>query len=106
MSKYLELLKALNNDFHLCLSLQSRPTLVLELTRIIDSMIKEDFEKLIFILYRVDVSEDKLKNILKLNNGMDAAKTIADLIILRQFEKIKSRAQFTTDSKVDDEERW
>jgi hypothetical protein len=72
----------------------------------IDHLINNNFEELIFILYRVDVSEAKLKILLKENTG--SASVIADLIIERQLQKIKTREQFKTADKKEnsDEEKW
>ncbi|MEP6673876.1 MAG: hypothetical protein ABJA78_01930 [Ferruginibacter sp.] len=73
----------------------------------INELIKRDFEKLVFILYRVDVFENKLKELLKLNADEDAGRTIAKLIIERQLQKIKSRQQFKRPPHTNDtEEKW
>ena len=56
----------------------------------INFLIQSDFQKLVSILYRVDVSESKLKHLLKENQGFDAANIITDMIIERQLQKIKS----------------
>ena len=79
----------------------------LKLAAYVNDLIKHDFEKLIFILYRVDVFESKLKDLLKQNADEDAGRMIAQLIIERQIEKIKSRQQFKNNRVDDDaEERW
>jgi hypothetical protein len=73
----------------------------------INSLIQTDFQKLIYVLYRVDVSELKLKQLLKQNPGTDAGKLIASLIIERQVQKIESRHQHG--KRTDDfagEEKW
>lgn len=53
----------------------------------INHLINHDFEKLVFHLYRIDVNEAKMKQLLEQNNGENAAGLIADLIIERQLEK-------------------
>lgn len=63
------------------------------LIRRIDELIRHDFEKLKWILYRIDVSEKKLSEALK-NTEEDAATVIADMIIKRQIEKAESRKRF------------
>lgn len=80
--------------------------LVARLSEHINDLIQTDFQKLVSILYRVDVSEPKLKYLLKENPGEDAGKIIAGLIIERQLQKIKSREDFRRDSTISDEERW
>jgi hypothetical protein len=78
-----------------------------KLSAYINHLIQADFEKLISILYRIDVNEYKLKNMLLENNGEDASKIIADLIIERQVQKIKSRQQSSKrDNTMSDDEKW
>jgi hypothetical protein len=73
----------------------------------ITHLIQHDFQKLVSILYRIDVNERKLKYLLQENVGEDAAFIIADLIIERQLEKIKSRRKFSQrDDTISDEEKW
>jgi hypothetical protein len=73
----------------------------------INHLIQNDFQKLVSVLYRIDVNERKLKYLLQENVGEDAAVIIADLIIERQLQKIKSRRQFgRRDDTISDEEKW
>ena len=77
------------------------------LTEKINELINNDFQKLVSILYRMDVSESKLKQLLNENPGTNAALIIADLMIERQAEKIKSRQQFSKrDENINDDEKW
>jgi hypothetical protein len=57
----------------------------------INQLILVNFERLVQLLYRIDVSEMKLKILLKENPDQDAGKIIASLIIERQLQKIKSK---------------
>ena len=72
----------------------SRHELQQKLTVFINDLILNDFQKLISILYKVDVGEQKLKRILKENAGTDAGEIIANLIIEREIQKIETRKQF------------
>lgn len=73
----------------------------------INELIKVDFDKLITYLYRIDVSEEKLKILLLDNPQDDAGNIIATLIIERQQQKIKTRALFSQrDNDFDEEEKW
>jgi hypothetical protein len=73
----------------------------------INHLINHDFEKLVFYLYRIDVNESKMKHLLDQREGENAAGLIADLIIERQLEKIKSRQQFRQqDNDIDEDEKW
>ncbi len=72
----------------------------------INQLLQNNFEKLVSLLYRIDVSEKKLKQLLKDHPKEDAGNIIASLIIERQLEKIKSRKLFKTDADFDGEEKW
>ena len=73
----------------------------------INELINNDFQKLVSILYRMDISEIKLKQLLNENPGTNAAQIISDLMIERQAEKIRSRQRFSKrDENISDEERW
>ena len=73
----------------------------------IDQLINTDFQKLVLILYRMDVSEIKLKQLLNENPGTDAALIITDLMIERQEQKMISRQQFRKkDENISDDEKW
>jgi hypothetical protein len=70
-------------------------------------LITTDFAKLILILYRLDISEKKLKQLLADSPGCNAGVLIATLIIERQLEKIKTRRQFRQpDNAIPEEEKW
>ncbi|MCH8330020.1 MAG: hypothetical protein IH946_01350 [Bacteroidetes bacterium] len=56
----------------------------------ISYLVEKNPEKLKWVLYRIDVSIEK----------------IADLIIGRQLEKMKTREGYSNDETNDDEERW
>ncbi|MCY7309575.1 MAG: hypothetical protein LH619_02240 [Chitinophagaceae bacterium] len=73
----------------------------------INHLINHDFEKLVFYLYRIDVNENKMRALLEQREGENAAGLIADLIIERQSEKIKSRQEFRQrDNDIDENEKW
>lgn len=57
----------------------------------INHLIITDFEKLVTILYKIDIDEDKLKKILKENPATDAAEIMASLILEREIQKSESR---------------
>ncbi|MES2777123.1 MAG: hypothetical protein V4722_23305 [Bacteroidota bacterium] len=73
----------------------------------INNLIDKNFEKLLMILYRIDVHEDKLRKLLKASPATDAGLVIADLIMERQVQKIKTRQEFSQRVvDIDEEERW
>ena len=73
----------------------------------INEMILSDFDNLVLLLYRLDIDETKLRKILNETPSSDAGNIIADLIIERQLQKIKSRQQFSQrDNNISEEEKW
>lgn len=72
----------------------------------INDMLLTDFERLVQLLYRLDISENKLRNVLKENQDRDAGLLIAELMIEREREKIRSRNEFRQTDDISDEERW
>jgi len=77
-----------------------------KLVSYINNLIDHDFEKLIRILYRLDVSEKKLKETLA-SSSTDAGVLITEMIIERQMQKIKTRLQYSEENKnISDEEKW
>ena len=62
--------------------------LLLSLAAYVNELIMTNFERLVQLLYRIDVSEEKLKKLLRQNPESDAGIIIADLIIERQKQKI------------------
>ena len=79
-----------------------------DLETIINDLIKEDFSKLVQMLYRIDVSEAKLKNILQANPNENAGKLIAQVVIERLSATKKARESFSTKPPIidDDAERF
>lgn len=70
-------------------------------------LIRDDFNHLVQVLYRIDVEENKLKQVLKDNPNEDAGKIIARLIIERQQQKMVSRNSFKkTEEDNSGEEKW
>ncbi len=65
-----------------------------------------DFPSLVNILYRIDVSELKVKQVLKDHPDADAGSLIASLIIERMLAKAKSRDNFRPNSPIPDDEKW
>jgi hypothetical protein len=90
-----DIIDSINNSWQLTL----RPTisedeLVQALAKHINGLIVHDFPYLIHMLYMIDVSETKLKDLLRQNKDTDAALMIAHLVVDRQKQKQKTRELF------------
>jgi hypothetical protein len=82
-------------------------TLHQKLSSLINDLVNTDFGKLVQLLYRLDIDEKKLKKILQEYPGRDAGEMIAELIIERQLQKIRSRRQFSQrDNNIDENDKW
>jgi hypothetical protein len=87
-------------------SLQLRPELVekttneaelIELIRqLVQELIDRDFEKLLLILYRLDINEKKVKEAIDMTGPANAPLSIAELIIEREKQKVVARAKYDT----------
>lgn len=61
----------------------------------VQELIDTDFEKLLLVLYRLDVSEKKVKQALEINGAENATNSIAKLILEREKEKAETREKFS-----------
>ncbi len=77
-----------------------------QIIALINTLINEDFHSLLQLLYQIDVSENKIRSCLKNDTDKLSADIIADLIIERQLQKIKSRQAFSKNDTFSDEEKW
>lgn len=83
------------------------PNLRVQLSASISELIIHHFSELVQLLYRVDVSEKKLKTLLATNIDTDAAELITDMLLDRWKEKQISRQQFRFNADdIPPEERW
>jgi len=77
-----------------------------QLIPLVRELINHDFNALVTLLYRVDVSEQKLRQQLQENPDADAAVLITDLIMERQYRKQQTRQQNPSPKDDTGEERW
>lgn len=78
-----------------------------ELSAYINQLINTDFEKLVFLLYRIDVKESTIKQLLALPSSNNAGEIIADAIIKRQAEKVTTRQLYKeSDNNIAEEDKW
>jgi hypothetical protein len=111
-----QLIHLLNDSLHLDLNAETAESqLQYQLSLLIEKMMQDDFDGLVQILYKVDVSESKIKDDLRKNEGANAASVIANLILERLQEKLETRRKFSADplrpkARFDEinpeEERW
>jgi hypothetical protein len=95
----------LSNDFNLPVT-KDKKQLIEVLAEGVNHLIQADFSRLLNILYRIDISEQTLKENLEKQPEKDAGTLIAELIVERQLQKQKMRAQFKTQQNIPDDDKW
>jgi hypothetical protein len=72
-----------------------------------NELLKRDFPTLVQLLYRVDVSEQKLKYLLKTLGGVDAGVIMANLMLERVTQIVQSRKKYRMpEEDIPEEDRW
>lgn len=99
---HIEALLNLNRRLTVIQKLEMREDLI----EYINHLLVHDFNKLVQVLYRVDVNEQKLKELLQANAQTDAAVIIVDLLIQRQEEKLKTKEAFKSHNDIPEEDKW
>src|SRR5688572_1856889 len=82
-----ELLEELNKELTILEEAKRKEMLI----NYINSLLLDDFDKLIYLLYRADVDEMKLKSELAQKKDLDASIIIAELLLQRASEKAQAR---------------
>lgn len=67
------------------------------LTIYIQELINKDFEHLLWLLYRIDVGEKKVKAAIEKSAPDEAAKIIAEHILVREKEKVATRKKYSSE---------
>jgi hypothetical protein len=102
-----DVLRSISDELGLTITEHNFTKARLLLAERLNELLNSDFQKLISILYRLDISEPKLKSLLNENPEIDAGLIIADMMIDREEQKRKSRSQFKQrDNNISDEEKW
>jgi len=76
------------------------------LAEIVNGWIRSDFTRLVQFLYRIDISESRLRSLLEENSEEDTGQLLARLILERLWQKIETRRQYKPGETTSDEERW
>lgn len=77
-----------------------------QLEPLINDLIQHHFDRLVQLLYRIDVNEKKLKQLLNDHPQTDAAVIISQLIIERQLQKLQTKRQFNSNDTIASEDKW
>ena len=74
----------------------------------INDLIAKDFTAFVHLLYTIDISESKIKELISSDTNHPATTAITQLIIDRQLQKAKVRNSFseTKADNIPDEDKW
>jgi hypothetical protein len=107
MQKEEEIRKYLQDEFAIVLQSGSEwKEMEKVLSIYIDELIQRDFGKLVSLLYRIDISESRLRTALFENSDTNAGELIARMIMERQLEKLQSREKFKGKAGETEEDAW
>ncbi len=78
-----------------------------ELQHAVAWLIQHDFNRLVQTLYRIDVDETRLKNVLALEASQPTEDLIAALIVERMIQSLQTKKQWAEKrNDIPDEDRW
>ncbi|MCH7972353.1 MAG: hypothetical protein IH949_00415 [Bacteroidetes bacterium] len=70
------------------------------LTKKLSDLMVKNFDEVLNILYQIDINESKVRDVIQSNNNYKAS-LLADLIIERQLQKVKTRGKYKRNSTKD-----
>jgi hypothetical protein len=74
--------------------LQDRAAILEALALRVRHMLDHDFDRLLSAMYLLDVSEESFRNALTGGDSRSASKTLAEIILKREIEKMESRERY------------
>ncbi len=77
-----------------------------QMAQFINELIDKDFSRLVQLLYRLDVSETKLRAVLLEHPTGDAGDMIAQLILERIAQREKNKQLFRKEGDIPEDEKW
>lgn len=88
-------------------AMRTEEELLLWLTGYCEELVRSDFPGLVQLLYRVDVSENRLKYLLKASGGKDTGALMARLILERVEQIILARKTYRMPGEgIPEEDKW
>lgn len=100
-----EIFNAINKDFELAIpKIISKDSIIEELEIKVSQLLHQNAESFFQFMYRLDISEKKLKAAIEQNEN--TVRAIASLIYDRQYEKLRSRKENKTPPPVDNDLSW
>lgn len=63
---------------------------------VINYLLDRDMTRLLNALYRIDISENKVKQVLMVENPANIASKLAELIVQRELQKVITRRKYSS----------
>lgn len=60
----------------------------------ISHLLDHDFERLLQIMYRIDIDENRFKEVLQSEESKEIAAKLARMVLDRELEKVRTRAEY------------
>ncbi|MEE1943901.1 hypothetical protein VRU48_02200 [Pedobacter sp. KR3-3] len=95
MAEVASLIKIISKDFDIAENLNEEQLYHI-LVNSFDYLVENDFSKLLQILYRADVDQYKLKELLESSGNQNSAEVIAKAYIERQKAKIETWKKYSS----------
>ncbi|MGH1337010.1 MAG: hypothetical protein ACRBFS_12870 [Aureispira sp.] len=76
------------------------------LTELVEELLERNLERLFWVLYRLDIGEEKAHAALSLKAKDPAAPALAALILTREKQKAQSRLDYQQDATEEDVTLW
>jgi len=73
---------------------------------LIDNLIANNFQQLINVLYKIDISENKIKLALQQQQNRKTAEVLVEMILERLQEKAESRKATKTNNFISEDEKF
>ena len=68
-----------------------------KLKDVIGHLLQHDFERLLNAMYRLDIEESRFREVISGVYGNDVSGKLAEIIIEREYRKVKTRNQYRED---------
>ena len=81
-------------DAPVLINLTDIEALKLWLAKEVDQLLHRDFQKLVNLLYRIDVGEDRAKAAFASADSENLSMKLAELIIARELQKVETRRKY------------
>jgi hypothetical protein len=85
------------DEYHFLILQDGNRELREKVKSVIDHLLQSDFEKLLHIMYRLDIDESLFKAVVSGTYGNDVSGKLADIVLERELKKMETRKRYKDD---------